>query len=119
MSLPVCLTCKVLNHLKVRNATGTLVVPLWRSAYFWPRLCFDGLRWNGFVREWVIPPDLPNVFVRAKAKNSIFGRDSLPFPSVALRIDFSAAPGQGSELVCEAFRVPEFGASVILKGCYN
>ena len=108
MSLPVCLTCKVLNHLKVRNATGTLVVPLWRSAYFWPRLCFDGLRWNGFVREWVILPDLPNVFVRAKAKNSIFGRGSLPFPSVALRIDFSAAPGQGSELVCEAFRVPDF-----------
>ena len=34
----------------------------------------------------VILPDLPNLFVRGKAKNSIFGRGSLPFPSVALRI---------------------------------
>ena len=55
----------------------------------------------------VILPDLPNLFVRRKAKNSIFGRGSLPFPSVALRIDFSTAPRQGSGLVCEVFRVPD------------
>ena len=103
----VCLTCKVLSHLKVCNAAGTLVVPLWRSAYFWPRLCFNGLHWSGFVHDWVILPDLPNLFVRSKAKNSIFGRGSLQFPSVALRIDFSAAPRQGSGLVCEVFRVPD------------
>ena len=47
------------------------------------------------------------LFVRGKAKNPIFGRGSLPFPSVALRIDFSAAPRQGSGLVCEVFRVPD------------
>ena len=104
---PVCLTCKVLSHLKVCNAAGTLVVPLWKSAYFWPRLCFDGLHWSGFVHDWVILPDLPNLFVRGKAKNSIFGRGSLPFPSVALRIDFSTAPRQGPGLVCEVFRVPD------------
>ena len=104
---PVCLTCKVLSHLKVCNAAGTLVVPLWRSAYFWPRLCFDGLHWSGFVHDWVILPDLPNLLIRGKAKNSIFGRGSLPFPSVALRIDLSTAPRQGSGLVSEAFRVPD------------
>ena len=104
---PVCLTCKVLSHLKVCNAAGTLVVPLWRSAHFWPRLCFDGLHWSGFVHDWVILPDLPNLFVRGKAKNSIFGRGSLPFPSVALRIDFTTVPRQGSGLVCEVFRVPD------------
>ena len=104
---PVCLTCKVLSHLKVCNAAGTLVVPLWRSAHFWPRLCFDGLHWSGFVHDWVILPDLPNLFVRGKAKNSIFGRGSLPFPSVALRIDFTTVPRQGSGLLCEVFRVPD------------
>ena len=74
---------------------------------FWPRLCFDGLHWSGFVHDWVILTDLPNLFVRDIAKNSIFGRGSLPFPSVALRIDFSTAPRQGSGLVCEVFRVPD------------
>ena len=107
LCLPVCLTCKVLSHFKVSNAAGTLVVPLWRSEHFWPRLCFNGLHWSGFVHDWVILPDLPNLFVRGKAKNSIFGRGSLPFPSVALRIDFSTVPRQGSGLVCEVFRVPD------------
>lgn len=65
---PVCLTCKVLSHLKVCNAAGTLVVPLWRSAYFWPRLCFDGLHWSGFVHDWVILPDLPNCLSEAKPR---------------------------------------------------
>ena len=37
------------------------MVPLWRSAYFWRRLCFDGLHWNGFVHDWVILPDLPRI----------------------------------------------------------
>ena len=70
-------------------------------------VCFDGLHWSGFVHDWVILPDLPNLFVRGKAKNSIFGRGSLPFPSVALRIDFSTAPRQGPGIVCEVFRVPD------------
>lgn len=104
---PVCLTCKVLSHMQVCNAAGTLVVPLWRSAHFWPRLCFDGLHWSSFVYDWIMLPDLPNLFVRGKAKNSIFGRGSLAFPSVALRIDFRIPPRQGSALVCEAFRVPD------------
>ena len=45
---------------------------------FWPRSRFDGLHWSGFIHDWVILPDLPNLFVRGKAKNSIFGRGSLP-----------------------------------------
>ena len=40
-------------------------------------------------------PDLPNLFVRGKAKNSIFGRGPLAFSLVALRIDFSIATRQG------------------------
>ena len=31
---PVCLTCKVVSHMKVCNAVGTLIVPLWKSAHF-------------------------------------------------------------------------------------
>ncbi len=31
---PVYLTCKVINHIKLCSAKGTLIVPLWRSAHF-------------------------------------------------------------------------------------
>jgi len=73
LALPpaVCITCKVCN------TKGTPVVPLWRFAYFWPCLCFDGLHWNGFVYDWAILPDLANTFVSGKAKNSIFGHGFL------------------------------------------
>ena len=50
----VCLTCRVVNHLQVCNAAGTLVISLWKSAHFWPRLCSNGLHWIGFVHDWVI-----------------------------------------------------------------
>jgi len=104
---PVCLTCKVVSHLKLCNASGTLIVPLWRSAHFWPILCFDGVHWSSFVHDWVVLPDLPHLFIRGKAKNSIFGSGPLNFSMVALRINFSIAPRQGPALVCNAFRVPQ------------
>lgn len=103
---PICLTCSVVNHLQVCNAAGTLVVPLWKSAHFWPRLCADGLHWSGFVHDWITLPNFPNLFVRGKAKNSIFGRGPLAFSLAALRIYFSIPQRQGPALVCDAFRVP-------------
>ena len=63
LCFPVCLTLKVINHLHACNAAGTLVVPIWKSAHFWPSLCFDGLHWTGFVHDWIILPNLPNLFV--------------------------------------------------------
>ena len=86
---------------------------------FLSRLCFDGFHWSGFVHDWVILPDLPNLFVRGNVKNLIFGRSSLPFPSVALRIDFSTAARQGSGLVCEVFRVPDLRYALLLYFCYS
>ena len=63
---PVCWICQVVN------ASGTLIVPFWRSAHFWPILCFDGVHWSSFIHDWVVLPDLPHLFIRGKAKNSIF-----------------------------------------------
>ena len=103
---PVCLTLKVINHLHDCNAAGTLVIPIWKSATFWPSLCFDGLHWSGFVHDWIILPNLSNLFVRGKAKNSIFGRGPFAFSLAALRIDFGIPRKQGQALICDAFRVP-------------
>ena len=66
--------------------------PLWKSAHFWTGICSDGLLWSSFVHDWVILPDLPNLFIRGKAKNSIFGAGPLAFSLVALRINFSIPP---------------------------
>ena len=87
---PVYLRCKVVRHMKLFSAKGALVVPIWRSAHFWPVLCSDGVHWSNFIHDWVILPNFPNLFIACKAKNSIFGYKPLSFVSVALRIDVSA-----------------------------
>ena len=80
---------KLVRHMKLFSAKGTLIVPVWTSAHFWPLLCSDRVQWSNFIHDWVILPNFPNLFVACKAKNSVFGLFFLLFVSVALRIDFS------------------------------
>ena len=89
---PVYLTCKVIKHMELCCAQGTLIVPLCKSAHFWPVLCSDGFHWSTFIHDWVILPNFPNLFIRGKAKNSIFGSKPLAFVSLALRLVFSIIP---------------------------
>ena len=46
---PVGLIAKVLAHCRMQQAFGTLIVPFWPSAYFWPLLKPDGERFADFV----------------------------------------------------------------------
>ena len=62
---PVYLTCKVVS------AQETLILPVWKSAHFWPLLCSDGVHWSNFIHGWVILPNFPNMFIACKATNSI------------------------------------------------
>ena len=80
--------------MKACNAAGILIVPLWESAHFWPVICSHSLHWSSFVHDWVILPNLPNLFIRGKANNSIFGAGPLGLSLVALRIDFTIPPGK-------------------------
>jgi hypothetical protein len=53
---PVCLLFKVLQYMKQCRAYGTVVLPMWKSASFWPMLCPAG---DGFIKEVVGVSDLP------------------------------------------------------------
>jgi hypothetical protein len=47
---PVCIVSRVLRYMKQCLAFGTIIVPLWRSASFWPILSPSG---DGFIKEGV------------------------------------------------------------------
>ncbi|XP_069109284.1 LOW QUALITY PROTEIN: uncharacterized protein [Argopecten irradians] len=47
---PVCIVHRVLCYMQQCGAYGTMVVPMWRSASFWPFLCPSG---DGFIPEVV------------------------------------------------------------------
>ena len=89
---PVTFIGTVLSFMRSCKARGTLVVPMWRSACFWPLLCTDGVHFNSFVADWMYLPNRPDVFVEGRAKNSLFSTDQFKSRCLALRIAF---PGAG------------------------
>lgn len=86
---PISLIGRVLKHMSDCKALGTLVVPLWKSAYYWPLLSNDGTHLNSFVSHWLYLPNRPDLFVRGKAKNKLFGAKAFKSRCLALRVDFA------------------------------
>jgi len=86
---PTILICRSLSHMRDCMAVGTLIVPMWKSAQFWPLLCNDGVHLNPFVREWLFLPRRSDLFVAGRAKNTLFGNKVLKSRCLALRIDFA------------------------------
>ena len=56
---------------------GTLVVPMSKSAYFWPLLSTNGFHLNSFIADWMNLPSRPDLFVKGRTKNSLFSTDPL------------------------------------------
>ena len=69
------------------KASGTLVVPLWHSAPFWPMICADGVNFSNFIINWMDIPSSKEAFTPGRC-NSIFGNEDLSFRMLALRIRF-------------------------------
>ena len=56
------LVSRVLCHAQACSATGTLIVPLWKSATFWPKICPDGHHLAPFVHAWYVFPFYKGLF---------------------------------------------------------
>ena len=99
---PVSQISRVITHMIACKAVGTLVIPLWKSSYFWILLCDDGKHWNAFVHDWVILPKFGHLFIRSKAKNHVFGSKDLSFSVVALRLNFLQPRAQSVLCFCQS-----------------
>ena len=80
---PPYLLIKVINYAKTCKARGMLIVPVWKSAHFWPILCPDGVHYNEFIKGCLPLPNWPKLVLKCKAKNTIFGNKQLTFAMVA------------------------------------
>ena len=85
---PVCIVAKVIQYMKQCRAYGTVVLPCWQSASFWPMIS-DGV---GFIKEAIAHVELPGrkECYAAGKTGSLFGKDDLPFKMYAIRFDFSS-----------------------------
>ena len=85
---PPHLVPRTLRHMRSCCAQGTLIVPLWRSAPFWPLLTTDGSHLAHFVEDWVDLPPLKTAFCMGRHSSGVFGRENLNFRVLAVRINF-------------------------------
>lgn len=61
---------------------GSLVVPAWKSAPFWPLICPDGVHLAPFIHNWVCIPFQPTIFIPGKSGNNIGDNYDLEFCDV-------------------------------------
>ena len=85
---PVYLVPRVLRHAQECRCVGTLVVPEWPSAAFWPLLCVSELEFQSFVVDAMYLPLIDRLIVRGKAGATLFKNGWPNTNMLALRIDF-------------------------------
>lgn len=85
---PVYLITRVIKLMHICKAYGTVIVPQWKSARFWPFLCPDGNSFAFYVKEVVQLETAERFYTSSKSGQGIFGNTDLNFPMLALRIDF-------------------------------
>ena len=97
MCPPISLIVHTLKQLRKCRGYGTLIVPKWHAAYFWPFICPDGVHLDTSVQDWrllnlsFIPPHI--------TPNSVF--NSMPnFLTLALRIDHRCLPRRSIRGFC-------------------
>lgn len=84
---PVSLVPRVIRHLFVCRSMGTLIVPKWVSAPFWPMLFGPHSPFSVCVEETIVFTNVSNIFVPGSTE-SIF--DGSKFKSHVLAVRFSA-----------------------------
>ena len=79
---------RALQKLESDRSRGTCVIPLWKTAPFWPILQPQGNAFASFVKGVRILPQY-NVISQGLGNNGVFSQNPLPFRLLALRVDFT------------------------------
>jgi hypothetical protein len=79
---------RVLRHAERCSAQGTLVVPLWESAPFWPLLYTGANGWASFVSGYVPLPLSEQLIQQGRSGSALFNGKFPNTEVIALRIEF-------------------------------
>ena len=85
---PPYLVPKVLRHLEFSKVDGTLIVPHWESAPWWPLLIQQKNIFKNFIADIFTITPRENVFFSAVPQNTLFGSEIQAFNVLALRCCF-------------------------------
>ena len=84
---PVSLVKKVIRPVSFCQCKGTLVVPYWPSARFWPFLVERGGVFRPFVRHFRFVENGRGVFLHGSNKSSLFDSENFSTAVLFLLLD--------------------------------
>ena len=96
---PSCpLVRRTMKHAKECKAVGSLLVPMWKSAYFWPLLSPDGCHLAPFVHQCMFITFHDDLILKSGGNLS----ESLTLDSIVmcLWLDFTIPPRENSAGFC-------------------
>ena len=85
---PVYLVPRVIRHMKAGREEGTLVIPFWPSAAWWPLLSPRSGQFYPWVLGWQDIPLHENTFLPGSATADLFGSGIPSSRILAMRLDF-------------------------------
>lgn len=85
---PIVLIPRVIAHARACRCRGTLVVPAWPSAPFWPMLCPDGTSFANYVVGVFYLPLVEDLIIPGRSGSALFGGKSPSTEVLALRLAF-------------------------------
>ena len=86
---PIALIPRVIRHAQACSAQGTLVVPCWPSAPFWPILCPSGSQFASFIVEYQDLPLESGLFLPGPSGSVLFNHRDPNTRVFALRCEFA------------------------------
>ena len=93
---PIGLIPRVIRHAQACRAEGSMVVPLWPSAVFWPLVCpVNTGFFASFIRDVRELPQVDSLFLPGLSGSILFNGESPNTKVLALRCNFSGDSGGG------------------------
>ena len=86
---PIVLIPRVIRHAQICGAQGTLIVPHWSSAPFWPIICPSGGQFEKYVTHVMELPLVEGLFVPGRSGAVLFNNKVPNTKVLALCCDFS------------------------------
>ena len=86
---PLHLICRTIRHASQCRAKGTMIIPAWKSAPFWPIICPDGQHLAPFIHQWWPLEFYPTMFQDGRGGSNLGNALNPDCIVLALFIDFS------------------------------
>lgn len=86
---PIFSVVRAIKHLVVCKTKGTLIVPKWVSASFWPMIFSRGMIYHFYVKDVIEFKNTVGIYTKGSNRNTIFGTEPFITPVIAVLLDAS------------------------------